>query len=265
MMVFISLVIFVPMFGFSQLVQPASPEDIATLNKIQLEHSNTRKFMSSEITRNKDVFFKDFDSRANYYEETFFSTLNTAIWKLSLLFGGIIFFAISINHILSIKLEKNKYKKLKKSLKEEIGRDLISLTKGEPKQQQRNEVMPEPQREFESIVPNTGNGDIQQDRLFNPSSPPQNYNQQSSNVKKTFSQRRQEKKAMKKIQKLEKYEQQIQLEKQKLIRISNLGNAVGMELSTPQSNQNIHTQQKPRQPQQQSQQPNVEYKFEVDY
>lgn len=262
----ISLMLILPIFGSSQQTQPASPEDLATLNKIQLEHSNTRKFMSDEITRTKNTFFTDFDDRATYYEETFFSALNTAVWKLSLLFGGIIFFAMSINHILSIKLEKNKYKKLKKALKDEIGRELISSAKNQqpPTPQPRNEpVQPPPTPQYDSILTNpTPNGNIEQDRVFNPPSPPI---VQQKVRKMSYFERKKQKKVMKKIQKLQKYEDDIRREKEKLALVTALGNSVGMGLPVNEQPPQQPFQPNPRQEPEQKPKVEMEYKFEVEY
>jgi len=100
--------------------QTANPEDLQTLNKIAQEHQNTRKYFSDEFTRQKTQMFKDFDDRANYYEKTFDDMITNTIFKLALLWGGIMLFFTSFNNFLRNRIEKKRYKKLKENVIEEV-------------------------------------------------------------------------------------------------------------------------------------------------
>ncbi len=117
------LLIFLIICSFIVYGQTPAPEDIATLNKIAQEHQNTRKFMSDELSRQRNEFFKEVDDRANYYEKTVESILTTTVFKLALLWGGIMFFFVSFNNFIRNRLEKKRYKRLKENIIEEINRD----------------------------------------------------------------------------------------------------------------------------------------------
>jgi len=117
--------------------------DTTTVQKIDQEHKNTRKFFSDELTRQRTEFFKQVDDRANYYEETVHSILSTAVWKLGILWFSIMFFLIGLEGILRNRLEKKKYKKLKDSLKVELRNEIVGGVQNisETKQKQ-----PQPQQ-----------------------------------------------------------------------------------------------------------------------
>lgn len=95
-------------------------DDTRLIQNINQEHSNTRKFVSDELSRNRNEFFKEMDSRADYYEKAVDNMLQTAVIKLSLLWAGVVFFIIAFNNVLRMVLEKKRYKKLKESMKAEI-------------------------------------------------------------------------------------------------------------------------------------------------
>lgn len=111
-----------------------APQEVntAVVSQIQQEHKNTRKFFSDELTRQQKVFFDQVDDRADYYETTVDKFLTTAVWKLALLWAGIMFAVTSFNNFLRIRLEKRRYEKLKKNIKEELVKELGIEVKQEP-------------------------------------------------------------------------------------------------------------------------------------
>jgi len=103
------------------------PDDksIRTEQMISQEHKNTRKFFSDEMTRQRQEYFKMIDDRAEYYEDTANDILTTAVWKLGLLWGGIVFITVGLFNTLRVKLEQRRYKKLKQTLKQEVTNDIF--------------------------------------------------------------------------------------------------------------------------------------------
>lgn len=103
------------------------PTDVDTtiLQRITQEHQATRQFLSTELTRQRTTFFNEWDARANYYEDYFNKTLHDLVVKLGLVWGGIILTVIGINNLLSRKLEKRRFAKMKESIKDEIMTDIL--------------------------------------------------------------------------------------------------------------------------------------------
>lgn len=120
----ILIIIFFLICSFAVIGQTADPEDLQTLNKVGQEHQNTRKYFSNELTRQRTEFFKMFDDRANYYEETFDDMITKTVIKLALLWGGIMLFFTSFNNFLRNRIEKRRYKKLKQDVVNEVVQSL---------------------------------------------------------------------------------------------------------------------------------------------
>lgn len=242
----IMLLIMVILCMIPSYAQTTEPADLQTLNKIQQEHSNTRKFFSDELARQRNEFFKQTDDRADYYEKTVDNMLTTAVWKLALLWGGIMFFFLSFNHLIRNNLEKKRFKKFKESIKGEVMRDIMNFNVGEKQQTAKQQTVKQP------ILKSKKGFDVEVDELFhsqNNITTPQP--QQPLPPKKGFFQRRKEKKLQKQILKNQK-------EQEKLRKM--------LGLLTPQQQP---PQQQPLQPQSQAQpqQPNIQYdnSFEVEY
>lgn len=94
--------------------------DSATLQTIQQEHKNTRKFVSDELTRQRNEFYTEMESRSKYYENRAENLINTAVWKLSLLWGGVVLIVFGLSSFLNRKLEQRKWSKMLDSVKHQI-------------------------------------------------------------------------------------------------------------------------------------------------
>jgi len=231
---------------YAQVPESPQPSDVATLNKINQEHSNTRKFFSDELTRQRNEFYKQMDDRAIYYEETVNDMLTTMVWKLGLLWGGIVFFIVSFNNLVRNRLEKKRFKKLKESLKGEVLRDMVMNQAGKTDKQVRTPI-------FKSKA----GYDVETDELFNTNKvmPP------PPSPTMSWSERRREKVRAKKMMKFMKQKQKQEQE----IRLKELQMRAKLGFPIEQ----------PPQPQPQPQQPapapkektEVEYSnnFEVNY
>jgi len=109
-------------FGVSaptSVTQPATndntaltPQDIIIIDNIQTEGKNNRKFTSDELTRQREQMLNAIDDRVAYYEKEFDNMITTAVIKLGLLWGGIVFFIVGMNTFLLRKLEKRRFKML---------------------------------------------------------------------------------------------------------------------------------------------------------
>lgn len=117
-MVFLLAIICSSAFCLAQAI----PEDIdtTTLQKIDQEHKNTRKFFSDEMTRQRQEYFKSIDDRAIYYEKTATDLLKSAVYKLGMLWAGIVIFVVGITQMLRLRLERNKSEKMLKTIRQEI-------------------------------------------------------------------------------------------------------------------------------------------------
>lgn len=102
------------------------PEDVdsTTIQVINQEHKNTRKFLSDELTRQRNEFFKQFEERADYYESRADDMVNDAVWKLGLMWGGVVFLIFGLSSFLNRRLEKRKWNKMLESAKAEIMADV---------------------------------------------------------------------------------------------------------------------------------------------
>jgi len=94
-------------------------------SKIDLEHKGTRKYVSDELTRQRELLFKEADDRATYYEKEAKSMLSTTFWKLSFAWGGIVFFIVGFMQTLRLKTERTRFNKLQKHISQAIISDLI--------------------------------------------------------------------------------------------------------------------------------------------
>lgn len=104
------------------VIAQAVPQDTdsATIQIINQEHKNTRKFFSDELTRQRNDFYKEFQDRATYYETEANSIVKDAVWKLGLMWGGVVFLIFGMSNFLGRRLEKRKWTKMLDSAKTEI-------------------------------------------------------------------------------------------------------------------------------------------------
>jgi hypothetical protein len=124
---------------FSNLVLGLdAPKDTNTAVQSQIvqEHKNTRKFFSDELERQKKDMFDKWDDRADYYERTFDDMITNTVWKLALMWSGIMIMFVSFSAFLKTRMENRKYDKLKKNIKEELVKE---LTGNLPKQETKKE------------------------------------------------------------------------------------------------------------------------------
>lgn len=115
------------------------PEDVdtSTLQKIDQEHKATRKFVSDELTRQRTEFFKEIDDRATYYENTVERLLSRTILYLGLLWGGIVLLVVGVTQFLRLRLERNKFEKMLRVIREQIsGRPVPVENLAQTQQQQ---------------------------------------------------------------------------------------------------------------------------------
>jgi len=117
------LLLFSTTYLCSALELPDEPNQVV-INKIDVEHKTTRQFVSNELSKKEEMFLNEFTKRADYYEESYENILRTAVWKLGLLWAGILFFFVSINKVITTKTEEKKYNVLKEALKNDIVREL---------------------------------------------------------------------------------------------------------------------------------------------
>lgn len=106
--------------------QTTIPPDVDTgvYAKVQQEHKNTRKFFSDEMTRQRTEMFKEWDDRANYYEDLFLSTITSLLWKLGLTIAAVVFFFFGFSRLMVTRLEKKKFEKFKKIVLSELRQEL---------------------------------------------------------------------------------------------------------------------------------------------
>lgn len=114
--------------GSIQEISMNPVHDTATRNeifsKIDLEHKNTRKYISEEISRQREQLFKEADDRGAYYEREFNKMLVTFYWKFGLITMGLLFFVVGINNLLKLRIESRRFKLLKEHLAESIKKDI---------------------------------------------------------------------------------------------------------------------------------------------
>jgi hypothetical protein len=123
----------------AQGVPPPAPSDVdaVLMQKITQEHQNTRKFVSDELTRQREEFYKQFDDRAVFYEKEFFNTINTAVLKLSLLWAAVVFFVFGLNNLMRITLEKKRWRRVKETIKDELKAEMFLRNPPQPQPQQK--------------------------------------------------------------------------------------------------------------------------------
>jgi hypothetical protein len=121
---------------------PSPPADIniAVMQKIDQEHKTTRQFFSTELTRQRDEFYKSFDDRAAFYEQEFFDTLNSAVWKLSLLWGAIVLSIVGLSNMLRITLERKRFRRMKQAIKDELKVEMHLATPPKPSPQHQETI-----------------------------------------------------------------------------------------------------------------------------
>jgi len=227
------IVIVLGLFAAAQQTTVPKEIDTTTLQKITQEHKNTRKFFSDELTRQRQEFFKQMDDRANYYENTVNHLLSSAILQLGLIWAGIVLFITGITQFLRLKLERNKFDKMLKTIRYEI----INTRQVVQQQKPAENIINTHRQEFVK----SKDLNVAGDRII----PPQESLKMPA--KKSWSERMAEKKAAKKLNKLQK---QMQKLKEQESRIKGTG----------------RTQQQQQQPpMQEHPQPDVKYNFEVDY
>jgi len=123
------------------LGQAVPPDvDTSTINKITSEHANTRKFVSQELVRQREVFFKEIEDRAIYYEDEARALKKRMFWQLGLSWAGVVLTVVGIYAFLSIKLEKVRTDLLSRRVGEEIARQITRM-------QPVTETQPQPQPE----------------------------------------------------------------------------------------------------------------------
>jgi hypothetical protein len=125
-LIYLILLIMSMCFAYAQPVENVHEELTKNemYSKIDLEHKNTRKYVSDELTRQREQFFKEIDSRATYYEREGKSMLTTTYWKIGLVIGGLMFFTVGLNQVLRLKTERTRFNKLQKHLSEAIIQDI---------------------------------------------------------------------------------------------------------------------------------------------
>lgn len=121
------------------IAQTAPPTDVDTalFQKIDLEHKNTRQFFSDELSRQRLEFYNQFDERATYYETEFFDALNTAVYKLSLIWGAMVFLIVGLSNMLRISLESRRLKRLKETIKDELRVEMYLKNPPKPQAEQQ--------------------------------------------------------------------------------------------------------------------------------
>lgn len=204
LIIWLLLVLIIP-----AVIAQVVPKDIDTtvVQKIDQEHKNTRKFFSDEMTRQRQEYFKSIDDRANYYETTANHLLTTAVLKLGLLWAGIVIFVVGITQFTRLRLEKNRFEKMLKTIRHEIANTQLAQNITNT---QRTEAVPQETNLYNNITnmqePSTYRQDLNVvgDRLQMPQ-------------KKSWSERRREQKMRKQILKLEKEKQKLQQREFKLV------------------------------------------------
>lgn len=146
---YIGVILIVALFLPTIIAQTAPPSapppdvNVAVFTKIEQEEKNTRKFVSDELTRQREEFYNQFDERAVFYEKEFFDALNTATLKLSVLWGSIVFCVIGLSNMLRITLERKRFMRMKETLKDELRAEMF--LKNPPKPTQQQTVFEQPQ------------------------------------------------------------------------------------------------------------------------
>lgn len=121
----------------AQTAQPPPTDmNVAVFTKIEQEAQNTRKFTSDELTRQREQFYKQFDERALFYEKEFYDALHTAVLKLSLIWGAIVFLVIGLSNMLRITLERKRFRRMKDTLKDELRTEIFLKNPPKPQAQQ---------------------------------------------------------------------------------------------------------------------------------
>ena len=108
------------------LAQNIPKEGTASEQLISQEHKNTRKFVSDELTRQRNEFYKGFEDRAEWYKREADDMINNAVWKLGLMWGGVVLLFFGISNFLNRRLEKRKWNKMLESARAEIKTDVMA-------------------------------------------------------------------------------------------------------------------------------------------
>jgi len=94
------------------------------INKVDIEHKNTRQFFANQLKHEREQIFKDFDARGDFYEEIFYNTIRTAVMKLGILWFGVTLFVVFVNNFIRNRIEKKKYGVLKNAIKNDLMMEL---------------------------------------------------------------------------------------------------------------------------------------------
>lgn len=265
----------------AQQTNTPDPQNLQTLNKIAQEHQNTRKFFSDELTRQRNEFFTQMDSRFDYYERTADNFLTRTAFKLGLMWAGIVMLSIGTYSLFRVRLDKKKNKRFNETvgqlIRQEVSNAMATYKQAHP-EPPKDEVRQEQTQEFfkgaqikrpviqgQKPLPEI---EIEQKRMQQeallkqqeairqaqampqPPSP--------STEKKGFFARRREKKAVKRLNRLDRQEKFIREQKAKTIR--------GMGLPLPPSPNGIGGQYPsfPQQPQQKTPTVSMGFEYEVE-
>lgn len=108
------------------LSQNIPKDNSASEQLIAQEHKNTRKFVSDELTRQRNEFYKGFEDRAEWYKREADDMINNAVWKLGLMWSGVVLLFFGISNFLNRRLEKRKWNKMLETARSEIKTDVIA-------------------------------------------------------------------------------------------------------------------------------------------
>jgi len=121
----IILAVLILIANFVVAVEIPTEQNTVVINKVDQEHKNTRQFISNEFTRRQDDFLKQLTVRGDYYESAVNEMLRTGVIKLTLAWMGVVFFVVSLNHLISNRTEKKRYGVLKDSIMKDIRLELM--------------------------------------------------------------------------------------------------------------------------------------------
>lgn len=124
----LALILILPTAFAQQIIdQPLSQptcDQIAISSLVTQESQNTRKFMLDTYDQKSTAFFQAADNRISYMENKLKSTLDSAIVSLSIVFAGVTLFILSLYAFFSRLMERARYKKMEKSITENIMREI---------------------------------------------------------------------------------------------------------------------------------------------
>jgi len=253
----ISIIIIAVLMLCSFVYSLTAPDEsnTQTISTIQQEGQATRKYISDELSRQETAFFKQMDSRANYYENTIRDIETNAVTKLGLFWFGVVLFVTSFNNFLRNRVEKKRYKKLKDNTKEEIMLELMKVAGVQKPTQEIQKHM---------IRSDTGAGVVAETHeMFRQPipEPPSPYPNMPNQTIKPPS-RRQQKKLIKKLKKLNDTQNIMQRERAKVESELGIRNQASMQSQASNQGEPHHPQRQMYPPE-----PEIVYQneFEVNY